>query len=179
MFENILSDCGCYTIRPIQPEDNKAIAEIGITVLSEFGCVGPGYASSDPELQAMYETYRDIDGEYFVVVENETQKVMGGCGFSRLKNSTPEEAICELQKLYFVPVLRGKGLAKKLLHLCIERATKLSFRQMYLESVPAMIAAISLYERNGFQHLSGPMGNTGHTACGIFMLRELPAIVPA
>jgi putative acetyltransferase len=176
MFENIVSECGKYTIRPIQPEDNKAVAEIGITTLAEFGCVGPGYASSDPELQSMYETYQAVVGEYFVIVENETQKVMGGGGFSRLKNSSDEEALCELQKLYFVPALRGKGLAKKLLRLCIERAATLGFRRMYLESVPAMTAAISLYEKNGFQHLSGPMGNTGHTSCGIFMLRELPVL---
>jgi putative acetyltransferase len=101
---------------------------------------------------------------------------LGGIGYSRLKGTTPEEAICELQKLYFLPELRGKGLAKQMLALCIERAAELGFRQMYLESIPAMEAAINLYVKFGFRRLSGPMGNTGHTACPVHMLRELPVL---
>jgi putative acetyltransferase len=174
--EALLSTCGQYTIRPIRPEDNQAIADITIAVLLSFGCSGPGYASSDPELHCMYETYRDTDGEYFVVEENETGRVLGGAGFSRLKGTTKEEAVCELQKLYFLPELRGKGLAKQILSICFERAARMGFRHMYLETIPAMTAAINLYEKFGFQRLSQRMGDTGHNACPVFMLRELPVL---
>lgn len=176
MSETLLSHCGAYTVRPIRPGDNQAIADITVSVLLSFGCSGPGYASSDPELHCMYETYRDADGEYFVVEENATGRVLGGVGFSRLKGTTEEEAVCELQKLYFLPELRGKGLAKQILPFCFERAARMGFRRMYLESIPAMTAAISLYKKFGFKHLDQRLGNTGHNACPIFMLRELPVL---
>lgn len=179
MFKPILSACGAYTIRPIEPQDNQAVMEITLKILTDFGCVGPGYASSDPELRCMYETYREAEGEYFVVIENATGRVLGGAGYSRLKGTTPEESVCELQKLYFLPELRGKGLGKQLLTLCIERAAEAGFRQMYLESIPVMETAIALYTRLGFKQLDKPMGNTGHTACSIYMVRELPVPVMA
>lgn len=176
MTQTVTSACGRYRFRPIQPEDNPAVAEITIATLQEFGCVGPGYASSDPELQRMYETYRDAEGEYYVIVDTETQCVLGGGGFSRLKGTTPEEGVCELQKLYFLPELRGKGLARQLLPMLIERAALTGFQRMYLESVPAMTTAIRMYEKFGFKHLSQPYGNTGHSACPIYMMRELPVL---
>lgn len=172
----VVSKCNQYTIRPIEPQDNPAVADITIQTLASFGFVGEGYACSDPELPYMYETYRDSDGKYFVIVDNDTQKVLGGCGFSRLKGTTIEESTCELQKLYFRPELRGKGLAPQILSLCIEQATQMGFRTMYLESTPVMTTAIDLYKKFGFEHLSQPMGNTGHNACSVFMRRALPQL---
>lgn len=162
-----------FIIRPIQPQDNQAVAQITIDTLASFGFVGEGYACSDPELQRMYETYQGWEGEYYVIVDNDTQQVMGGCGFSRLRGTTPGESICELQKLYFRPELRGKGMAKKIVTLCTEEAIRMGFRQMYLETTPVMTTAINMYEKFGFEHLSQPMGNTGHDACSVFMLRSL------
>lgn len=161
-------------IRPIEPQDNAAIAQIAITVLTEFGCIGPGYASQDQELHMMYETYQAEGARYWVVKDTETQRILGGGGFSRLKGTTVEEGICELQKVYFYPEARGHGLGCRIVTQCIEAATQAGYRQMYLESVPAMERAIGLYRKLGFEHIPCHMGNTGHQErCQIRMLRAL------
>jgi putative acetyltransferase len=98
---------------------------------------------------------------------------VGGGGFSRLKGTTETEAVCELQKLYFLPEVRGQGVGKRLLSLAINQAARLGYRDMYLESLPQMEKAMSMYEKFDFQPLIAPMGNTGHYNCTIFMCRSL------
>jgi putative acetyltransferase len=44
---------------------------------------------------------------------------------------------------------------------------------MYLESFPDMKEAIRLYEQNGFRYLDKPLGNTGHYACNVWMVKNL------
>jgi putative acetyltransferase len=44
---------------------------------------------------------------------------------------------------------------------------------MYLESMPELSTAVGLYEQLGFYYLKGPVGNSGHFGCGIWMMKEL------
>lgn len=168
------------SIRPIQTQDDAALKDIVIKVLTEFGCIGPGYASSDPELESLSTLYGTAeephaDRAYWVIVDKENQRVLGGGGFSRLKGTTPDEAICELQKIYFEPCLRGLGFGRKLLEQCVQGAAQAGYKTIYLESVTQMKNAVGIYEKLGFQHLPGPLGNTGHTSCTVFMSRPLNA----
>jgi putative acetyltransferase len=39
--------------------------------------------------------------------------------------------------------------------------------------MPELIAAIPMYEQFGFTYLSGPLGNSGHTGCDIWMIKLL------
>jgi putative acetyltransferase len=160
-------------IRLVEPQDNPALEKLVVSTLMEFGCCGPGYASEDPEIQDMYTTYNVQGSRYWVITDSTTGKIIGGGGFARLKGTTEAEGICELQKLYFLPETRGHGLGKRMMQQIIEEATRAGYREMYLESVPKMLAAIGLYESFGFHHLDGPMGNTGHHMCPVHMLRKL------
>jgi putative acetyltransferase len=56
---------------------------------------------------------------------------------------------------------------------CMQEAKKGGFEQMYLETMPELKKAIQVYEKFGFEYLKGPMGNTGHDGCGIWMLKKL------
>lgn len=165
-------------IRPIEPRDNAEVKHLVISTLTEFGCVGPGFASSDPELEDLYTAYQPPTGQpsdraYWVIYDTAAERVLGGGGFSRLKATTPEQGICELQKVYFSPELRGKGFGGKLLRRCIEEAGLAGYREMYLETMPQMASAVGLYEKLGFQHLPTYKGDTGHRSCTIFMSRPL------
>lgn len=161
-------------IRPVEPRDNPALCDIIISVLAEFGRSGPGYACNDPETQAMYEAYRAEGSRYYVIEDETTGQVLGGGGFARLKETTPEEGICELQKLYFRTNLRGLGVGHTLLSRLIEEAGALGYREMYLETVPDMEAAIRLYRKLGFEMIPAHKGNTGHAGkCPVYMVRAL------
>jgi len=44
---------------------------------------------------------------------------------------------------------------------------------MYLESMPELSNAIGMYQKNGFKKITGPLGNSGHTGCDVWMIKEL------
>ena len=47
------------------------------------------------------------------------------------------------------------------------------YSQIYLESIPEFSTAVSIYEKQGFQYLNQPLGNTGHDGCNLWMLKEM------
>ncbi len=50
---------------------------------------------------------------------------------------------------------------------------KRTYKNCYLETMPYMEAAQKLYKKNGFTNLEGPIGNTGHYSCNVWMLKKL------
>ena len=149
-------------LRPIQSADNPAMAKIIRTVMTEYGAVGPGYSINDPEVDTMYESYAG-DRAVFYVVEEADGTIIGGAGISQLEGGDPD--VCELKKMYYLPVARGRGLGAKMLQKCIDAARQMGFRICYLETLERMPEAQRLYRKFGFEQLDGPMGNTGHGSC--------------
>jgi len=158
-----------FLIREIKPEDNPLIEEIIKAIFHEFGMPLIGTAYEDEETPRMYESFRSPGAIYYILEEN--GKVAGGAGIKML-NGTDSD-ICELQKMYFTPSVRGKGYGKIIFEKCLETARKLGYSKCYLESASQLTVAIKMYESNEFVHLNKPMGNTGHYSCGVWMLRDL------
>lgn len=156
-------------IRKIQKEDNVAIAKVIRTVLIEHNVPKVGTAYADPQLDRMFETYSVPKAAYFVV-ENQGE-ILGGAGVSQLENE--DASICELQKMYFLPEARALGLGSKMMERCLQSAKDFGYKKCYLETMPNMIAAQKLYKKFGFEYLCQPMGNTGHTSCPVWMIKEL------
>jgi putative acetyltransferase len=75
--------------------------------------------------------------------------------------------------MYFLPIARGKGLGTALISKCLEKAKEFGFDSCYLETMPYMQAARKLYNKNGFLNLKEPIGNTGHYACNVWMLKKI------
>ena len=99
------------TLRPLTAEDNPAIAAVIRQVSAEYGLTADkGYTVADPNLDELFQVYSQPGAAYWVVEQN--GEVVGGGGVAPLGCSEPD--ICELQKMYFLPAIRGKGLAKKL-----------------------------------------------------------------
>jgi putative acetyltransferase len=157
------------TIREIQKQDNVEIAAIVRNVLMEMGAPKVGTAYADPYLDSLFEVYAVPNAIYFVVENN--GKIIGGAGVKQLDIS--DENICELQKMYFLPEARGLGLGKKLIDICIEKATEFGFEGCYIETMKYMEAAQKLYKKVGFHYLDKQMGNTGHSSCQVWMLKKL------
>lgn len=158
-----------YSIREIIPTDNKQIAQVIREILIEFGVPKVGTAYEDKALDLMFETYNIPKATYFVVC-NDTN-IIGGAGIMQLQDST--ENICELQKMYFSPTARGKGLGAKMMETCLSKAKEFGFDKCYLETLPYMEDARKLYTKVGFKSLDTPLGNTGHYSCNMWMLLDL------
>ena len=158
-----------YTIRNIQPGDNKVLAHIVRTTLAEFGANHPGTVYFDLTTDHLYELFQTPKSRYFVA-EMDSGIVGGGGIFP--SNGLPE-GTCELVKMYLVPEARGKGIGKSIILKCLEAARLEGYEQVYLETMPELETAIGVYEKFGFRHLDGPLGNTGHFGCSRWMLREI------
>ena len=156
-------------IRPINESDNKHISVILREVLIEMDIPKIGSAYEDPEINNMYESYQSNRSIYFVVEEN--NKILGGAGINQLKNG--DINICELQKMYFHKSIRGRGIGDKMIELCLNFAVESNYKKCYIETMPNMVDAQKLYIKKGFKYIDNPLGNTGHTACPIWMLKNL------
>ena len=60
-----------------------------------------------------------------------------------------------------------------LIEKCLEFARSAGYKKVYLESMPELRQALKVYEKFGFTYLKGPMGNSGHTGCSLWMIKEL------
>lgn len=158
-----------YIIREITSKDNQQMADIIREVIIEMGAPKTGTAYEDASLENLYASYQKERAMYYVIEHH--GKVVGGGGIAQLDNF--DGNTCELQKMYFLPEARGKGLGSKLITLCLEKAKEFGFEECYLETLPYMKAAQKLYRKNGFTEIEGPMGNTCHYSCDVWMIKKL------
>ena len=156
-------------IRTIQPTDNKALAIIVRNTLAEFGANRPGTVFFDPSTDSLFEVFQTPRSIYYVAVDKD--KLVGGAGIFP-SNGLPE-GVCELVKMYLVPEARGIGLGKTLIDKSLSYAREAGYRRVYLETMPELKQALKVYEKFGFRYLEGPMGNSGHTGCSLWMLKTL------
>lgn len=158
-----------YVLRPLTKADNSQVADVIRKVSAEYGLTADkGYGVADPTLDDMYSVY-DQQGAAYWVVEYQGE-IVGGGGFAPLAG---EPNMCELQKMYFLPQTRGHGLAKRIVALSLQLAKQFGYQQCYLETTECLREAVGLYEKLGFEHLDAPLGQTGHDACEVVMLKTL------
>jgi putative acetyltransferase len=160
---------GKIEIRLIEPQDNEAIAKVIRGALAEFGANKPGTVYFDPTTDALYELFRTPKSVYYIATIDNT--IVGGCGIFPTENLPA--GTCELVKLYLSADARGLGLGKKLMLQSMAWAKENGYTQVYLESMPELSKAVSIYENVGFSRLDHALGNSGHCGCDIWMQKNL------
>ena len=158
-----------FTLRPIAPHDDTAMAHVIRAVMTEFGATGPGFAINDPEVGYLSAAYAAPHAAYFVLEHR--GRVVGGGGIAPLSGAAAD--VCELRKMYFLPGIRRRGQGRRMLDACLEAARALGYRRCYLETLTGMDAAMHLYAQAGFKPLCNPLGATGHCGCDRYYAREL------
>jgi putative acetyltransferase len=156
-------------IREIQAEDNKAIAAVIRKALEEHGVAKPGTVYTDPTTDDLFTLFQTPGSTYFIVEEDGL--IVGGCGV--FPTSGLPDGCAELVKLYVASTSRGNGLGKLLLDHCAGKAKEMGYKQLYLETLPELARAVTLYRRSGYKDLNGPLGESGHFACSIWMIKDL------
>lgn len=160
---------GSQKIRPIQPADNPAIAAIIRNSLTEFGVNRHGTAYYDAATDDMYGSFQLPGSRYHVGLLD--GQIAGGGGI--YPSTGLPAGVCELVKMYLAPTARGRGLGKQLIEACLNFARQAGYAQVYIETMPELEKAVSIYERFGFHHLDSAMGNTGHYGCSLWLLKDL------
>lgn len=155
--------------RTILQDDNEEIASLIRTVFREFNIHRPGTVYFDPTTDHLFELFSKAGSEYWIAEENGV--IIGGCGV--YPTSGLPEGCAELVKFYLSASQRGKGTGWRLMEKTFGSAIRYGYKQLYLESLPELSRAISLYEKAGFKFIEGPMGDSGHFGCNIWMLKDL------
>ncbi|MFT5780360.1 MAG: putative acetyltransferase [Crocinitomicaceae bacterium] len=163
------SKSATVNFRKIESRDNLELAALIRGVLKEHGIDKPGTVYTDPTTDALFELFEREKAIYWIAEMN--GRMVGGCGIY----PTPGlDADCtELVKLYVNSKTRGLGLGRELMNISINSAIETGYSKIYLETLPELSSAIGLYESLGFKSLSAPLGNSGHFACNLWMLKEV------
>jgi putative acetyltransferase len=155
--------------RNIEEKDNKELAALIRTVFREYKIDRPGTVYYDPTTDNLSELFKKPGSVYWIAEVNGT--MAGGCGIY----PTPglPDGCAELVKFYLLQEWRGKGIGRRLMEKCIESARKTGYKQLYLESLPELERAVSMYLKSGFRHIPHALGNSGHFGCNIWMVKDL------
>jgi putative acetyltransferase len=154
-------------IRTIQESDNQELATIIRQSLKAYGLDRPGTVYTDPTTDHLFELFKIEGSMYFVAVDGD--KILGGCGIFPTPGLPGNHA--ELVKLYLREESRGKGIGLQLMATCLEWAQNYGYASIYLETFEELASAVKLYDKCGFKKLQAPMGDSGHHACEIWMLK--------
>ena len=156
-------------IRSIKKTDNAALAAVIRNTLKEFGANRPGTVYFDESTDHLFELFQTEGSHYFVALEGES--ILGGAGI--FPSAGLPDKTAELVKMYLTPESRNKGIGRQLIARCLDFAKAAGYEQVYLETMPELKKAIHVYEKNGFEYLKGPLGNTGHFGCAIWMVKRI------
>ncbi len=104
----------------------------------------------------------DPGGAILVAVNH--GEIVGVCALIKIEEGDHD---FELAKMAVSPAYQGKGIGFLLGQSIIEKARQLGSKKLYLESNTALVPAINLYKKLGFQEISGVP--TPYARCNIQM----------
>ena len=152
-------------LRVREPDDIDAIADLFRAYAASLD-VDLCFQNFAEELSGLPGKYAPPLGELFLARDGNGAPI--GCAAFR----PLEEGVCEMKRLYVAPEGRGQGLGRLLADLVIEEATRAGYREIRLDTLPSMSAAIALYQSCGFEPMPSyydtPVGGT------VFLRRRLP-----
>lgn len=105
------------------------------------------FQSFDEELANLETIYFPPGGSLLLAFYD---KQIAGCiGVRKL-----EAEVCEMKRLYVKQQFQGFGIGKNLIAAIVEKARKLGYERMRLDTLPAMRKAQKLYSSFGFEKIS-------------------------
>jgi ribosomal protein S18 acetylase RimI-like enzyme len=102
----------------------------------------------DAEIEGLPGSYAPPGGEVIVARDRAGGEVVG-CVALRPVPDTPD--MCEMKRLYVRPAARGTGLGRTLAVAAMDEGRRLGYRRMFLDTLPSLTAAQTLYRSLGFR----------------------------
>jgi ribosomal protein S18 acetylase RimI-like enzyme len=137
-----------FVINPVRsPEDLAATMALFEAYAASLG-INLSYQNFMEEMAAMPGKYAPPKG-VLLLARGTDGTALGCVGLRPL-----EDARCEMKRLYVAPEGRGLGLGKALAERVVDEARQIGYREMRLDTLPSLMAAIALYERMGFARIA-------------------------
>ncbi|CAN5886839.1 GNAT family N-acetyltransferase [soil metagenome] len=134
-----------YNLRSAINADGEAVREVVFAALREHG-IEPSPEDTDLDLYAIEQHYAAIGGSFDVLVENQSDQIVGTVGLHPEAPGT-----VELRKMYLHAAHRGRGCGRYLLEHALAGARQLGFSRVVLETTFKLPKAIAIYRACGFQ----------------------------
>jgi ribosomal protein S18 acetylase RimI-like enzyme len=122
------------------------------------------FQNIEEELADPAHKYTAPEGEILVAVEN--KNVLGMIAYHRHSDER-----CEMKRLYVKPEARGMHLEDLLVQEIIKHARLAGYKEMVLDTIEPLKAAISLYKKYGFEECEAYYNNPMHDV--IYMCKTL------
>lgn len=136
---------GGICIEPAQTaEDFVAVAAL-FRLYAEGLPIDPGYQDFVSEMASLPGPYAPPRGA-LLLAQGGDGSPLGCVGLRPLA----PHGRCEMKRLFLAPEARGSGLGRHLAEAVIHEARRIGYREMVLDTLPSMGAAIALYESLGF-----------------------------
>jgi ribosomal protein S18 acetylase RimI-like enzyme len=133
-----------FTIRAASALDDLASVRALFQAYAASLPVDLGYQDFATELATLPGAYGPPGGA-LLIARNRAGEPLGCVGLRPLRDDA-----CEMKRLYVDPAARGLGLGRALMAAVVAEATRLGYREIRLDTLPTMRAAIAMYHAAGF-----------------------------
>jgi len=130
-------------VRPAKvPDDVPAVRDLFREYANRLG-IDLCFQRFEEELAGLPGAYAPPGGQILVA---DAGTEFAGCVACRPHSS----GACEMKRLFVRPAFRGLGLGRRLIDQLAVEALTAGYREMVLDTLPVMAAAIGLYRSAGF-----------------------------
>jgi ribosomal protein S18 acetylase RimI-like enzyme len=136
------------TIQPVRSAEDLKAAVALFELYAASLPVDLNYQDFNTELASLPGKYAPPQGE-LLLARAASAKPLGCVG---LRPMSPKGR-CEMKRLFLLPHARGLGLGKSLAGAAVKEAKRLGYRELFLDTLPTMAAAIQLYRQIGFEQV--------------------------
>ena len=138
-----------FSIHPARTQDDmKAAAGLFKAYAESLSPVDLTFQSFDAELASLPGQYEPPGGELLLARDANDDAI--GCVAIRPQS---ESHCCEIKRLYVGPAGRGLGIGRALMNKIMQVAREMQYRQVRLDTLSTMAAAISMYRKAGFHEI--------------------------
>ena len=117
-MEDVLFSHRGYSVRPWRCADRETAANVVKQCLEAYGLSFEPEGADLDALDVENHYQRDNRGEFWVVMEDGTNEVIGTAGYYEVEDKNGEDSKCvEVRKMYLLPEARGKKLGRTILQV--------------------------------------------------------------
>jgi GNAT superfamily N-acetyltransferase len=153
------------TTRGFDENDRHAVVALLREYWASLGVAGE-FQNFDAEIADLPGVYVPPEGQ-MLFLRDPLDNMPVGCVALRPVSGVP--GMCEMKRLYLQPVARGKGLGRHLAVAAMDEARHLGYRRMFLDTLPTLVEAQTLYRSLGFQQV----GTAGSNPVVVLFERDL------
>ncbi|WP_201403081.1 GNAT family N-acetyltransferase [Kaistia sp. 32K] len=136
-----------FQIRPVRSDDDLAVVVGMIRAYAASLDIDLRFQDFETEIASMPGKYAPPGGE-LLLARAASGLPLGCVGLRPL-----DAEICEMKRLYVAPDGRGLGVGRALVDALVAEARRIGYREMRLDTLPSLGAALALYGKTGFRRI--------------------------